>query len=95
LFVLLRVIRVYETLCNILFAVCQPVSFVWVAQLNNGGFNALFGVDADTRTNYLKYGPLTGVIVSDDWFAPSGAGNNVIDTTNAATYLSLLQSEQI
>src|SRR5258708_18038440 len=74
----------------LLFASLFPL--FGVAQLNNGGFNALFGVDADTRTNYLKYGPLTGVIVSDDWFAPSGAGNNVIDTTNAATYLSLLQS---
>src|SRR5882757_6089449 len=66
--------------------------FTGSAQLNNGGLNAFFGVDADTRSNYLKYGPLTGAILSDDWFAPSGVGNNVIDTANSASYLSLLQS---
>ncbi|HEV2352613.1 MAG TPA: hypothetical protein VGR89_00080, partial [Puia sp.] len=62
------------------------------AQLTNGGLYALFGVDADTRTNYLKYGTVTGSIASDDWFAPSGLGNNVIDTTNASIYKTLLQT---
>src|SRR5579859_6504475 len=63
-----------------------------IGQLNNGGLYSLFGVDADTRANYLKYGIVTGSVASDDWFAPSGTGNNVIDTSNWATYLSQLQS---
>src|SRR5579872_2219578 len=62
------------------------------AQLTNGGLYALFGIDADTRTNYLKYGTVTGTMASDDWFAPSGSGNNVIDTTNASIYKALLQA---
>src|SRR6185312_13941482 len=62
------------------------------AQLTNGGLYANFGVDADTRTNYLKYGIASGSATSDDWFAPSGFGNNVIDTANAAFYKALLQS---
>src|SRR5258708_3695712 len=61
------------------------------AQLSNGGLYANFGVDADTRSNYMKYGLQTGPIASDDWFSPSLSGNNVIDTSNAAYYLSLLQ----
>ena len=61
-------------------------------QLNNGGLYAGFGVDADTRTNWMKYGILTGNVVSDDWFAPSGAGYNVIDTSNYAPYLAALQA---
>jgi hypothetical protein len=63
-----------------------------LCQLNNGGLYANFGVDADTRTNWMKYGLVTGAVASDDWFAPSGAGHNVIDTANAATYLALLQA---
>ena len=62
-----------------------------LCQLNNGGLYANFGVDADTRSNWMKYGLVTGAVSSDDWFAPSGTGYNVIDTTNAATYLALLQ----
>jgi hypothetical protein len=62
------------------------------SQLNNGGLYANFGVDADTRANYMKYGLVTGTVTSDDWFAPSGFGNNVIDTSNWATYLAQLQS---
>lgn len=62
------------------------------SQLNNGGIYARFGVDADTRTNWVKYGPATGAISTDDWFAPSGAGNNVIDTSNASTYRASLQA---
>jgi len=63
-----------------------------MAQLNNGGLNAMFGIDADTRSNYMKFGPFPGAVLSDDWFSPSGSGNNVIDTSSASTYLSLLQS---
>ena len=61
-----------------------------LAQLANGGRYALFGVDADTRAYYMKYGILRGNLVSDDWFAPY-KGTNVIDTSNSAYYLSLLQ----
>ena len=63
-----------------------------LCQLNNGGLYANFGVDADTRTNWMKYGILTGAVASDDWFAPSGAGHNVIDTSNYAGYLAALQA---
>jgi hypothetical protein len=63
-----------------------------LCQLNNGGLYANFGVDADTRSNWMKYGLVTGAVSSDDWFAPSGTGYNVIDTTNAATYLAMLQA---
>ena len=63
-----------------------------LCQLNNGGLYANFGVDADTRTNWMKYGLVTGAISSDDWFAPSGTGHNVIDTSNAASYLALLKA---
>lgn len=64
-----------------------------VCQLNTGGFHAGFGVDADTRAGYLKYGPVTGTVSSDDWFSSSTAsGSNVIDTANAAYYRSLLQA---
>jgi hypothetical protein len=62
-------------------------------QLNTGGFHAGFGVDADTKAGYLKYGPATGTISSDDWFSsPTASGTNVIDTTNAAYYRTLLQA---
>ncbi|HVY73547.1 MAG TPA: hypothetical protein VG890_01890 [Puia sp.] len=62
------------------------------AQLTNGGINAFFGIDGDTRNNYVKYGPLTGFIASDDWFSSSPSGKNVIDTSNAAYYSNLLQT---
>ncbi len=65
--------------------------FPVLSQLSNGGRYANFGVDADTRSNYMKYGLLTGSVASDDWFSPSLSGYNVIDTSNAASYLSLLQ----
>jgi hypothetical protein len=62
-------------------------------QLNAGGFHAGFGVDADTKAGYLKYGPATGAISSDDWFSsPTASGANIIDTTNAGYYRSLLQA---
>lgn len=63
-----------------------------LCQLNNGGLYANFGVDADTRTNWMKYGLVTGAVASDDWFAPSGSPYNVIDTSNSATYLAMLQA---
>jgi hypothetical protein len=67
--------------------------FEGLSQLNTGGFHAGFGVDADTRAGYLKYGPVTGTISSDDWFSsPTASGTNVIDTTNATNYRSLLQA---
>jgi hypothetical protein len=65
-----------------------------MCQLNTGGFHAGFGVDADTKAGYLKYGPVTGTIASDDWFSSSTAsGINVIDTSNSAYYKSLLQAD--
>src|SRR5258707_1415011 len=62
------------------------------SQLQNGGLYGGFGVDADTRANYMKYGLTTGSVTSDDWFSPALSGYNVIETSNAANYLSLLQS---
>jgi len=61
------------------------------SQLNNGGLYANFGVDADTRSNYMKYGPIMGTVASDDWFS-SFSGTGILDTSNAAFYLSLLQA---
>ncbi|HEV3323975.1 MAG TPA: hypothetical protein VG052_00170 [Puia sp.] len=61
------------------------------AQLSNGGLYANFGVDADTRSNYMKYGLVTGTVASDDWFSPLSP-NSIIDTANAANYLSLLKA---
>lgn len=71
--------------------VMSLVPLTCLAQLNNGGLYANFGVDADTRNNYMKYGPITGPVASDDWFAPFG-GNSIIDTSNASFYLPLLQA---
>jgi hypothetical protein len=63
------------------------------SQLSTGGFHAGFGVDADSKAGYLKYGPVTGTIASDDWFSsPTASGTNIIDTSNAAYYRSLLQA---
>ena len=74
-------------------ALLLALHFQTFSQLNNGGLNAFFGVDADTRAGYLKYGPATGTVSSDDWFSSSTAsGKNVIDTTNASYYKSLLQA---
>jgi hypothetical protein len=64
-----------------------------ICQLNTGGFHAGFGVDADTRAGYLKYGPVNGTIASDDWFSSSTAsGTNVIDTSDSQNYKALLQA---
>ena len=61
------------------------------AQLTNGGTDAYFGIDGDTRNNYVKYGNVSGLIPTDDWFSSSSSLYSVIDTSNAATYLGLLQ----
>lgn len=79
-----------QTITLFLFVLsCFP--FGAIGQLSNGGKYANFGVDADTKSNWMKYGLVTGPVASDDWFAPSLTGNNVIDTSNAASYLSQLQ----
>ena len=61
------------------------------AQLTNGGTNAYFGIDGDTRSNYVKYGTSSGNIASDDWFSSSPFSFNVIDTSNATNLFNLLQ----
>ena len=61
------------------------------AQLTNGGTNAYFGIDGDTRNNYVKYGTSSGIIASDDWFSAFPFSFNVIDTSNATNLLNLLQ----
>ena len=64
-------------------------------QLNNGGFHAQFGIDADTRAGALKYGPVTGLINSDDWFGPAtGIYRGLIDTTNSTYYKAQLQADR-
>jgi hypothetical protein len=77
---------------RVLFVVTCLFPLSIFAQLNNGGINAFFGVDGDTHNNYVKYGPLTGSILSDDWFSSSLSNKNVIDTSNASSYLSLIQA---
>ena len=80
-----------KNLCAILFLIVLHAK--GICQLNTGGFHAGFGVDADTKAGYLKYGPVSGTIASDDWFSSATAsGTNVIDTANAQNYKSLLQA---
>lgn len=69
------------------------VSLHTSAQLNNGGFHANFGVDADTKADYIKYGPRTGAVQSEDWFS-TGGSRGVIDTANAFLYRSLLMQNK-
>jgi len=76
---------------SILLLIAGFIPLSTLAQLTNGGTNAYFGVDGDTRNNYVKYGTTSGLIATDDWFSSSSTSYNVIDTSNAATYLSLLQ----
>src|SRR5688572_15315488 len=64
------------------------------AQLANGGFHANFGVDADTKSDYIKYGPITGSVQSEDWFSTNGGSRGVIDTSNASVYQSLLMQNK-
>jgi hypothetical protein len=75
-----------------LFLIIGLLPLSSLAQLTNGGINAYFGVDGDTRSNYVKYGSATGFIASDDWFSSSSSSYNVIDTSNAAGYSSILQA---
>ena len=76
---------------SILVLIAGLIPLSTLAQLTNGGTNAYFGVDGDTRNNYVKYGTVSGLIATDDWFSSSSSSYSVIDTSNAATYLSLLQ----
>ncbi len=76
---------------GVLFHIISFMPLPVLAQLNNGGINAYFGIDGDTRANYVKYGPLTGLIPSDDWFSYTPGTISVIDTTNASSYLAALQ----
>jgi len=64
------------------------------AQLSDGGINAYFGIDGDTRSYRVKYGPSIGMIASDDWFSPTPSTKNVIDTTNAAYYALHLSMDE-
>ena len=62
------------------------------SQLTNGGVTGYFGVDADTRAAYVKYGPTTGSVGNDDWFGPmTGANRGVIDTSSASFFRTRLQ----
>ena len=81
-----------KPLTVVLLFIAGILPFSVLAQLNNGGINANFGVDGDTRSNAVKYGPSTGSITSDDWFSVSSSSYNIIDTTNASNYLKLFQS---
>jgi hypothetical protein len=60
------------------------------AQLTNGGLHANFGVDADTKSDYIKYGSVVGSIRSEDWFSLYPGSKGVIDTSDAAYYKALL-----
>src|SRR5438067_10980512 len=77
----------------ITFIVCF-LSINAYSQLNNGGIHAKFGVDADTKSDYIKYGVVTGSVLSDDWFSLSGTSKGVIDTSNSSYYKSLLQANK-
>ncbi len=81
-----------KTTSTILALALSLPSVTGYAQLNNGGLYANFGVDADTRNNYMKYGPVTGPVASDDWFSPLSS-SSIIDTGNAAYYLNLLRAD--
>lgn len=67
------------------------------AQLTNGGIQANFGVDADTKAGFVKYVPSLGLTSTDDWYGPTtGTGRGVIDTSNFATYkLALINKKNI
>lgn len=65
------------------------------SQINQGGFHANFGIDADTRASYYKYGSAANTASGDDWFFRAGyAGKGVIDTANTAWYKNQLQSNK-
>ncbi|MBV4357267.1 hypothetical protein [Pinibacter aurantiacus] len=75
---------------QLLFLLLLSSPLAGFSQLSNGGINAYFGIDGDTRGNYVKYGPLTGFISSDDWFSGIASGQNVVDTSNASYYRTVL-----
>ncbi len=83
----------YSVTKNIISAISLVlVMYTGNAQLTMGGFHANFGIDADTRSGYQKFGP-AAASVGDDWFSfPGRTGNGVIDTTGAAYYRSQLQA---
>jgi hypothetical protein len=80
--------KLYPRILLFVFSFCPLTIF---SQLNNGGINAYFGIDGDILSNYVKYGPATGLIASDDWFSAIPSSYNVIDTSNASNYLAFLQ----
>ncbi|MDI3319958.1 hypothetical protein [Pinibacter soli] len=77
---------------KLLFLFLLSVPLVGLSQLSNGGINAYFGIDGDTRGNFVKYGPVQGFISSDDWFSGIASGQNVVDTSNASYYRNLLSA---
>lgn len=84
-----------KAIATIALLSCCVMPVLLQAQLTNGNINANFGVDADTRSNYVKYGPVTGAVPSDDWFL-GGSGNYIIDTSSASSYaLSLMAGNNI
>jgi hypothetical protein len=84
-------LKALKTLKTAILFLLVLIPFASIGQLTNGGINAYFGIDGDTYNNYVKYGNSSGIIPSDDWFSSSPFSYNVIDTSNAANYLSLLQ----
>ena len=77
----------YAVVAFIMINVCAN------AQFTNGGVRANFGIDADTRSGYTKYGPSLNGATSDDWFG-NGVSRGVIDTANAAFYKSQLMANK-
>src|SRR5688572_31339635 len=78
----------YAVVAFILISACAQ------AQFNIGGVRANFGIDADTRSGYSKYGSQTNAANADDWFANGLGGRGVIDTTNAAFYKAQLKANR-
>jgi hypothetical protein len=63
------------------------------SQFSRGGMRSNFGIDADTRAGYSKYGVNSNS--GDDWFAGTGiAGKGVIDTFNASYYREQLKNNK-
>lgn len=79
---------------SVLLAVVIMLSAVAFAQLNQTGVHANFGVDADTRALFTKYGVAPAPNNSDDWFSILSTGRGVIDTSNTAYYLQQLQANR-
>src|SRR6478735_7639371 len=77
--------KFYAILVLTLYINISPVH----AQLSNGGQHAFFGIDGDTKSNYLKY--ISGGRLNDDWFSFAPGIKNVIDTANKNFYLTQLQ----